>query len=428
MAAKVKRLVLSGYYGFGNSGDEAVLQSVLHALDLSSDENIKMEAVVLSSDPEWTSRTYGVQAVHRMRLRDVRKAIRQSDGLISGGGSLLQDATGVRTIPYYIGVIKLAQWMDKPVFIYSQGIGPVNRRIFYPLIRNAFNKSAYVSVRDPQSAQLLAKIGVSPAEIEVVTDPVMGMQPISPHHRGDSLLSKADPGAGRDLAHQDEGERISSQQVAGQQGAVQEERVPILGVSVRCWNKDQTDLKAIADALLQLRKSMKVHLRFLPFHLPHDVEASKEVLRYMGIQLKHLSTAGDGLEHESSGRYQQLADDLGGMSIAYDDHPRAMQALVSECDALTGMRLHSLIYAASQCVPIVGISYDPKINHFLGLLKMKPAMTTSKPDADSFMRQLKHTLDHLQAWQSEHSTNIEQMIQKSLIPAQQIGKYYRIKG
>lgn len=106
---------------------------------------------------------------------EVRKAIAESAGLISGGGSLLQDVTSSKTIPYYLGIIKLAQWLGKPVFIYSQGIGPVNRKLFHPLIRSVFRKCAYISVRDEQSRQLLQSMGISQDKVEVVPDPVMGL-------------------------------------------------------------------------------------------------------------------------------------------------------------------------------------------------------------------------------------------------------------
>jgi polysaccharide pyruvyl transferase WcaK-like protein len=97
---RVIRLDLSGYYGFSNSGDEAVLKSILTALeDAGKQAGIKIEPIVLSGDPDWTKRQYGVEAVHRTKLGEVRQALKNSDGLISGGGSLLQDATGLGSIP-----------------------------------------------------------------------------------------------------------------------------------------------------------------------------------------------------------------------------------------------------------------------------------------------------------------------------------------
>ncbi|CAH1193132.1 hypothetical protein PAECIP111893_00390 [Paenibacillus plantiphilus] len=109
-AIQSRRVVISGYYGYRNSGDEAVLKSILFALqEEGARQGIAIVPVVLSIDPAWTSQMYGVESVHRMRLGEVIRAIRGSDGLISGGGSLLQDATGVKTIPYYTGVMRRAR-------------------------------------------------------------------------------------------------------------------------------------------------------------------------------------------------------------------------------------------------------------------------------------------------------------------------------
>lgn len=176
MVTTAQKIIISGYYGFSNSGDEAVLQSILNALHRQSQAaGITIEPVVLSIDPEWTTAAYGVKAVHRMKLGEVRQAISESAGLISGGGSLLQDVTSSKTIPYYLGIIKLAQWMGKPTFIYAQGIGPVNRKLFHPLIKSVFRKCAYVSVRDAQSRQLLQSMGLG-ENVQIVPDPVMGLE------------------------------------------------------------------------------------------------------------------------------------------------------------------------------------------------------------------------------------------------------------
>ena len=96
--------------------------------------------------------------------------------MISGGGSLLQDATGFKSIPYYLGVIKLAQWLGKPTFVYAQGVGPVNRKLFRPFIASVFRRCDYISVRDAESAELLRSMGIPGGDIEVVPDPVMGLK------------------------------------------------------------------------------------------------------------------------------------------------------------------------------------------------------------------------------------------------------------
>ena len=50
----------------------------------------------------------------------VLKVLRQADLLISGGGSLFQDITGLRSLPYYISIVALAKTLGKPVILYAQ--------------------------------------------------------------------------------------------------------------------------------------------------------------------------------------------------------------------------------------------------------------------------------------------------------------------
>ncbi|MEO3947251.1 polysaccharide pyruvyl transferase CsaB [Gorillibacterium sp. CAU 1737] len=381
MGRTVRQVVLSGYYGFRNSGDEAVLQSILLALQAEGERaGVAIEPVVLSIDPAWTERMYGVKAVHRMKLGEVLSAIRQSDGLISGGGSLLQDATGKLTIPYYLGILKLAQWLGKPTFIYSQGIGPVGRKVFFGPIRRTFARSAYVSVRDKESAELLKRMGLRrPAEI--VPDPVMGLP----------LRTSAPAEEAAVAGHEEQAERVGS--------------LPVIGVSVRFWNEDRSELAALADALKQIRRERAVEVRFLPFHLPDDEEASREVIRRM------------------------CAEDAPDVRIAGGlDHPQAMLAAVGECSLLIGMRLHSLIYAASQQVPVAGISYDPKIDQFLARLKRTAVASTERMDAGVIARESLLLLDSREAWTRTAGPLIDTLKSEAHRPAERIVELLAKKG
>jgi len=375
MVTTPRRIVISGYYGFNNSGDEAVLRSILTALEQESKaQGVPIVPIVLSINPRLTKRLYQVQAVHRMDLRKVFRAIWTSHGLISGGGSLLQDATGSKTIPYYLGVIKLAQWLRKPTFIYSQGVGPVNRKSFFPFIRNAFQRSKFVSVRDIESAELLQTMGLAEERIHVVPDPVMGL-PIS-----------TDP------------------EIHAEELDVNELTLPMVGVSVRYWKEDRGDMHRIADALRLLCEQRQVHLRFLPFHLPSDEEASRYIIERMG-DLTEL-----GCQVSICPAYEQ---------------PQAMLAEVSRCQLLVGMRLHSLIYAASQQVPMIGISYDPKIDHFLHRLQMEPVGTTDVLNPDLMSAEAAYLLNNRSQWQAEKREWIENLKQQASEPAEQIVQYFR---
>ncbi|SDK87893.1 polysaccharide pyruvyl transferase CsaB [Paenibacillus sp. OK060] len=384
MVTTSQKLVISGYYGFHNSGDEAVLKSILTALEEESHRsNVTIEPIVLSGDPEWTTSMYGVRSVHRMKLKEVREAIKESDGLISGGGSLLQDATGLKSIPYYLGVIKLAQWLKKPTFIYAQGIGPVNRKIFNPMIRSVFKACNYVSVRDEQSAEYLRGLGLQWNQIHVVPDPVMGLP-----------LPEANA------------EEVSSVAVNAQ-GASVHTKLPVIGVSVRFWESDRKELTAIAAGLKKLCSKKAVHLRFMPFHLPIDEQASRFVMEMLG-------------DLGNKGSEVSITKDL--------TDPQLMLQEVSNCDVVIGMRLHSLIYAASQYVPPVGISYDPKIDQFMLRLDSETVGSTDALDGDKLAKTVANLLDQRSQWLKEHEEGITELKQEAKVPAQQIIKYLGRKG
>lgn len=150
-------VVLSGYYGFDNVGDDAILLSIIHSLKKWQHD---IEITVLSNNPAATEQTYGVKAVNRWKMKEIRQLLKRADGLISGGGSLMQDQTGMKTIPYYAGVIQIAKWLKKPVFVYAQGMGPINHSLSKFIVRSVFNKVEQITVRDKASQSLLTEIGV----------------------------------------------------------------------------------------------------------------------------------------------------------------------------------------------------------------------------------------------------------------------------
>lgn len=396
MVTTSQKLVISGYYGFRNSGDEAVLKSILTALEEESHRSgVNIEPIVLSGDPESTTSMYGVRSVHRMKFKEVREAIKESDGLISGGGSLLQDATGLKSIPYYLGVIKLAQWLKKPTFIYAQGIGPVNRKIFNPMIRSVFKACKYVSVRDEQSAELLRQLGFQWNQIHVVPDPVMGLPLPENAAIGKPVVTGS-------------GEKPSVNEGSpGRNTSSENTKLPVIGISVRFWESDRKELTAIAAGLKKLCVHKAVHLRFMPFHLPKDEEASRFVMELLG-------------DVSSKGSEVSITDNL--------TDPQLMLQEVSQCDIVIGMRLHSLIYAASQYVPPVGISYDPKIDQFMLRLNSDPVGSTSTLDADQLAKHVSKLLDQRSQWLKEHEELITELKQEARVPAQQIINYLGRKG
>ena len=372
MGQRVKTIAVSGYYGFRNSGDEAVLHAIVTALrEEAREAGVEARIVVLSGAPEETSRLHGVEAVHRMRPFPVLGALRRADAFISGGGSLLQDVTSAKSMMYYLAVLRLARWLRVPTYIYAQGVGPIRDRTrFGPMVRSAFDACRYISVRDEESKALVASFGVAPERIDVVPDPVMGM--------GLSLERRTADGAGTRI-----------------------------GVSLRYWRDDRRELAAVAEGLaaaLNARPDARVAL--LPFHLPSDKQASEEA----AAKLAALGVPADRIEVHAG-----------------TEHPRDMLREVAACDVLLGMRLHSLIYAATAGVPPIAISYDPKIDQFMKRLGERPVGDTETLDPNELANAVLGRLElGKTAWNEEKRDVIDKMQQDARKPAQQIFREKRI--
>jgi len=152
------RLVISGYYGYGNAGDEAVLAGMLELLAAAGVD--RSDVTVLSGDPAQTVAAHDVAAVSRWNPVRVAVALRRADGLISGGGGLLQDVTSARPVAYYASVMQLARMLRRPYAIVAQGLGPLRRSPNRRIARYVLEHAAYVSFRDDRSIALARRIGV----------------------------------------------------------------------------------------------------------------------------------------------------------------------------------------------------------------------------------------------------------------------------
>ena len=304
-------VVMSGYYGFNNTGDEAIMLS-MHKNIQELGENYHI--TVLSNKPEETKEKYGIEAVYRFGMRDVFHAIRKSDVLLSGGGSLLQDSTSTRSLMYYLSITVMAKLLRKKVMLYANGIGPVSGKRNRRLVKQVVNRADLITLREENSYEELLSMGVNPKKCFVTADPAFTMNGI-------------DAEASRELL-QAEGVPLDK---------------PIVVVSVRKWKDMDKFIGRFARMCDTIVEKYDRNIVFLGMQMPNDIIVSEKVRAQM----------------------KQKA------YILKNNHsPYEVMGIISQADFILSMRLHTLIFAAKQQVPLIGFVYDPKIEYYLEKLEM----------------------------------------------------------
>lgn len=297
----MKRIAISGYYGFQNAGDEAVLEGLVTALRARASEK-DLQITALSIDPARTTLEHSIPAAHRYRVSPLLRTLSRSDLLLSGGGSLLQDSTSAHSIFYYLGVVRMAQMLGKKTMFAAQGIGPLTRKRSRRLTRSVANKLSAITVRDQASADLLREIGVT-KPITVTADPALLLEP-------EQLEPATD-------------ERCA--------------------LSLRPWRNIE---HLLADQLAEAYAGAlpNVPLLFMPMHGEQD----SEVQTFFAVALReHLDGA------------VRIAKPCAPCNASL------LLLIASRARMVIGMRLHALIFAAACGVPSVALSYDPKVAAFM---------------------------------------------------------------
>jgi len=147
-------VLLCGYYGEHNLGDDALLEAMLDQLPSG------LTPLVTAFDQDEVQRRHRVETVPRRSLPAVLAALGDCRALVLGGGSLLQDATSFRSLLYYAALISAARLQGKPVLLWAQGLGPLQRRRSRALVRALLPLVSGITWRDAASAQLGRELGV----------------------------------------------------------------------------------------------------------------------------------------------------------------------------------------------------------------------------------------------------------------------------
>ena len=319
-------VVISGYYGFENSGDDALLKAMIESLQMYMPH---IRILVLSESPKSTKQTFNVDSRRRFNLFMVIRSLKDAKMLINGGGSLIQDATSSQSLYYYLWVMHMAKKLGLKVYMYANGIGPIKSRNA-KLVSKIVNKADLITLRDRISAEELERLGVTRPEIQITADPAIILKPAS---------------AATDKIF--EAEKIPANK-------------KYIGISVRSWSKSDdkfsSKIAELADYAYEKYGLVPV---FIPMRYPVDAKCSEAVVSAMKNKAYIIQD-----------KYS-VTDTI---------------AIVQKMELVIGMRLHTLIYAASGGVPLIGLIYDPKNKGFMDYIGQTRMASVENIDTEKIKR------------------------------------------
>ena len=141
-------ILICGYYGYGNMGDETLLSVIIKELRRL---NPDLRLCTLSGDPQKTKSLHHVDAIDRFDPDQIDKAMNRSKILLFGGGNLLQNKTSTHSLLYYTHILRMAKKRGLKIFIYANGIGPLHGEENRKRAIEAFRLADSISLRDPHS-------------------------------------------------------------------------------------------------------------------------------------------------------------------------------------------------------------------------------------------------------------------------------------
>ncbi len=332
MSSSQPGILINGFYGYQNLGDEAMLAGLVWRLR-QGEQNRDRPITVLSGNPQDSQRRHRVNTFppspprsKKEQLRNVTQSywrtLIQHRLLILGGGDLLRDGVDYDVAGRWLKSVQDAQRLGRKTAIVGVSVGEIWKPETQTLIPQVLNKVELIGVRDRLSQSRLQDLGVRPP-IYLMADMALWGLPNSP---AQSSL-ETPPQIGISL-------RLLSNRGQGS-GAIDIDRF-------------RQQFAQVLDHLVETHGAI-VHL--LPFqsfanaYHPEDDDylAALEVLRYCRQSPQFVV-------HRHVGTLGELKEQLGTL------------------DLVIGMRLHALILAAGLRVPAIAAAYDPKVTGFMAEL------------------------------------------------------------
>lgn len=317
---KSSAIVIAGYFGFGNLGDELILAAMINSLRAQKSD---LTITVLSGNPKDTQKTHRVESIAWEDYVGIVQAVSTCDLVILGGGGLFHDYWGVEPqsilttrhsgFAFYTSIALLASIHKKKLMLSAVGVGPLLSEQGRQLMKAIAAQADLITVRDPESMQQLISLGIPGQKISLTADAVFSLDGIA------------------------------------QSGSVAPNESPLLGVSLRHWDVNVDPVRWQHETALALDQFLDAHptarVLFIPFQRAADAFLDDHsVAKSIQGSLKNKNRA--SILPKNAGTSARLA-------------------AISQCDLFLGMRLHSIILALMNHIPVIGIRYDPKVQALL---------------------------------------------------------------
>lgn len=324
-------VVFGGWYGSGNIGDDSILIGLRRVLMQVMPGS---EVVAISSDPAQTIRVCGVEAIPllsplgRLRrggasLNAYYETFRGADACIVGGGTPVYDYGYASRLFHF----RFPKALGKRLFCFGIGVKPIRSRVGVRLTRGLLRQVDLISIRDCPSRDELVRIGVN-RQMSVTGDSALFLAPES-YEVGLSKLAVCGVDTERPMV------AICPRALSTNHRMHYHE--PISGGAI---SRIRNAVARVADHL----SGLGYEVVFIPMHRDPRDDDLEEIRKITGLMRSRAARV-----------------------VGADLTPGESMAVLGCMTLVFGLRLHSLILAASQGVPVVGVDYDRKIRGFMEL-------------------------------------------------------------
>lgn len=312
-------IIVESWAGTSNLGDNAIFSGLLNLIRSKISRNASIFAIV--ANDKIIKANYDVddsvaisESFRPSKLVKILSFLRRSNLLVFGGGDVV--GGNIRTMLLLI----LAKILGIPIMFCGVGVIPVDNCFIRFVMRWILNSIELITVRDNYSLDILRKkYNIARPSVYVTGDLAFSMQP--------PVKNFSAPGAKLKV-----------------------------GVNVRpyssmysfyCPKWPDNVYEIIAEACDHLIDRYDANIVFFPLEQmgPYsDIGAIKKVIGLM-----------------RNTKQVEVAKNI--------NTPQKAMEQISQVDLLIGFRLHALIFAVNVGLPVIGVSYAPKVESFLDAIQ-----------------------------------------------------------